>query len=1476
MRKVICILSLMVMILGNLLFPFGQTANAGSSNGNTTNNDVIMDCSQCNVGVGEEKSISATISPANAQSLKWKVGNSAIIELVKKKGGTIKVIGLKAGTTTITAYHGDGSNKGNGNKSVTCQITVSPETPKSPTEFPKLEADMKAAEGEVLKPSNANAKGRVDITLVPKGNVAEITRQPVDVVLVFDKSGSMNNRVGNKNQTKLVLAQNAVNEAINIFKSYNSGNINIGDRLALVPFSDDIEAESKGVYNLTANTNNAFEQQILKKVNSLQTNGSTNYTISLKKASDILKSSTRQKYIIFLTDGMPTHSSKVEYVNGTFYTLSGSSKRFSGNKEVNYLLLKNNNGTWVGSKYFLDNGDHYFFSGTTSNHIRQEIIQQVTSAAAELGKQNVKLYTIGFGDSAGPNQEIDMNLLSNLSEITGAEARHGTVDNLNTVFRSVSEEISKLNMSEISLRLKIKGGNLGQNVQIPDGSAAYLEGDYAVLHLRDVPYQLNGGTPPIESYNLPLEFTKEGTYTFDEAMLEYKDLSGNPQSYRLPNPVTVVVRAQTEPTFQGTMSYSQQANNLVISQDPGLNRNTFTVDYNLSPSETLKPMDRGKMTDIKLVQALPEGVTVINKNDPGIVVISDDDGQRAEISFSSVEYKNGTFIPSASQMRQLQLSVDWALRTKLTNPQVIYKNNESLDRMISIQAPNQQIRARVELEDSRGFIYEGDDLGKISKINQQDNSSVDALVLASYPVKKLTYLQDENGLNNNVIRIEYQDVARKTIYVEYLPMIPGIELKKTPSQLILDEDDSYSNEDVIGWLAERIPDPNSRVQYKYRLTKDGSTVPWTTLASVDAEITMVDDGTYLLEVKGEGGFANGEGVLRRITVDKTAPQITIITPADKSQLSQGDITIQGQVVDKNLSSFILKDLNGTSQNIPIEVKADGSFTHPLTLQQEENVLVYYAVDAAGNESTKVHTLTLLKNGAPIVSTPIEDRILIISEGNKAINLSDHFTDPDKDPLTFTASSGDESKVKASIVGGELVLTPLEVGTAEVEVTANDQRGGQVTLSFTVSVIEANSPPTLVRSIDNKILYLGQGSVVIDLTEHFVDPNGDTLTFSVSPTNSEISRLSVEENLLTIDPLAIGDLNVTVTADDGEGGDLSTTFSVTVKIRDISLSINPVPVLKIDDKHQLVVTVHPPNFFNRAVEWSSNNPEIATVDQNGVVTAIKGGVVTITATSKYDPTRSASVEVTVFDFGLTQNGIVGDYVIIDVVPIPETVRDNTVWYKYDYANQSTNRDWIKIDVASKNKFTVGITLEKEVKENKLVFVEGQKIKVKAVIGATVVEKELPVSFIPKNPSFIDNSGIKIDIRSSTDGEGSSSSSGNRAARVVLSYRVILPEGIKSASFEPFVQTDGKTHQTPYYSIKDVRNNQFVLQGQMYEDGIGKFSTPVIKFLKSSTGYSQQFNVEAVVSLTLITNSGERLPFELRDDLKVTVYAREKLQ
>lgn len=69
---------------------------------------------------------------------------------------------------------------------------------------------------------------------------------------------------------------------------------------------------------------------------------------------------------------------------------------------------------------------------------------------------------------------------------------------------------------------------------------------------------------------------------------------------------------------------------------------------------------------------------------------------------------------------------------------------------------------------------------------------------------------------------------------------------------------------------------------------------------------------------------------------------------------------------------------------------------------------------------------------------------------------------------------------------------------------------------------------------------------------------------------------------------------------------------------------------VDGTITLTARVRPSNATNQAVTWSSSDPTIATVDENGTITGVATGIVDITVTSVENPAISKSCKVTVVD------------------------------------------------------------------------------------------------------------------------------------------------------------------------------------------------------------------------------------------------------
>lgn len=86
------------------------------------------------------------------------------------------------------------------------------------------------------------------------------------------------------------------------------------------------------------------------------------------------------------------------------------------------------------------------------------------------------------------------------------------------------------------------------------------------------------------------------------------------------------------------------------------------------------------------------------------------------------------------------------------------------------------------------------------------------------------------------------------------------------------------------------------------------------------------------------------------------------------------------------------------------------------------------------------------------------------------------------------------------------------------------------------------------------------------------------------------------------------------------GTTQTVDSVTLNISDVTLPVN--------GSVTAMATVATTGFAPKTLIYTSNNPEVATVDASGTITAVSTGSAVITAKSKFDSSKTATVNVTV--------------------------------------------------------------------------------------------------------------------------------------------------------------------------------------------------------------------------------------------------------
>ena len=88
------------------------------------------------------------------------------------------------------------------------------------------------------------------------------------------------------------------------------------------------------------------------------------------------------------------------------------------------------------------------------------------------------------------------------------------------------------------------------------------------------------------------------------------------------------------------------------------------------------------------------------------------------------------------------------------------------------------------------------------------------------------------------------------------------------------------------------------------------------------------------------------------------------------------------------------------------------------------------------------------------------------------------------------------------------------------------------------------------------------------------------------------------------------------------------FSACNKVTEITLNKSELSLI-VGDTVTLIATIYPANATNKKITWTSLDPSVASVNNNGVVTALSGGSASIMATSNQNDHIAAFCSIYVY-------------------------------------------------------------------------------------------------------------------------------------------------------------------------------------------------------------------------------------------------------
>ena len=376
-----------------------------------------------------------------------------------------------------------------------------------------------------------------------------------------------------------------------------------------------------------------------------------------------------------------------------------------------------------------------------------------------------------------------------------------------------------------------------------------------------------------------------------------------------------------------------------------------------------------------------------------------------------------------------------------------------------------------------------------------------------------------------------------------------------------------------------------------------------------------------------------------------------------------------------------KDISWSSNNEAVAtVSEDGTVT-------AKSVGTAVITATSTNGKTASCTVTVEKKLIPITEVSLSESAVGIIEGNTHKLTATVLPENTTDSKSISWSSNNEAVATVSEDG---TITAKSVGTAVITATSTNGK----TADCTVTVSKKEIPITEV--------YLDKSSATL------TEGDSTTLVATVLPENTtdgkSIKWSSSNVAVATVDLMgkvtakSAGTAIITATSENGKTASCTVTVEKKlIPITEVSLSESAVGIIE-GNTHKLTATVLPENTTDsKSVSWSSNNEAVATVSEDGTITAKSAGTAVITATSTNGKTAGCTVtvskkEIPIVDVALNRTSATiteGDILNLTATVLPENTTEskNIGW-------SSSNNDIATVDstgkVTAKQAGTVVIT------------------------------------------------------------------------------------------------------------------------------------------------------------------------------------------
>ncbi len=288
---------------------------------------------------------------------------------------------------------------------------------------------------------------------------------------------------------------------------------------------------------------------------------------------------------------------------------------------------------------------------------------------------------------------------------------------------------------------------------------------------------------------------------------------------------------------------------------------------------------------------------------------------------------------------------------------------------------------------------------------------------------------------SEVVRVEVDDGNGGTVTQTYILVVTSAD-SEPPVITLASPDDGLLTNNGILTVAGAIDEAGA-------VTVNGIAVTLDASFAFNSTVTLTE-GTNNITIVATDSAGNTSSETRTVTLDTTAPVISLTAPEDNLQTADAQQTVSG-----NVNETATVSVNG----VPVTLGAALAFSTVITLAEGPNTITVQATDDAGNVASLVRQASL-DTAAPVITLTTPEDGLTTNDASLSVSGS----------LSESATvlvNGITAVVDAAL--GFSATVSLIEGANTLTVSATDATGNTsvssrtVTLDTVIPVITINTP-----------------------------------------------------------------------------------------------------------------------------------------------------------------------------------------------------------------------------------------------------------------------------------------------------------------------------------------------------------------------------------------------------------------------------------